>query len=147
MSENQPPSPTSHPPFEPELLRARLREMQTCSDRFYMYAVALEVHPFIEFCGLMNKYIELCHKAVDAGIDFRFASVHTGVALPVQEHDAAYLGEKFGCIFGPTLENQAVRQAFLEQAFGPEPAPAASAEGEETPAQSLDRFFKALEGT
>lgn len=85
---------------ELKLVLVRMREV---SDRFYAGAVRTGCHPFIEFTGLINEYIKVCEGALEAGIDFTQANTHTGLALPVREHHAVYLAEKFDCIFGPTL--------------------------------------------
>lgn len=100
----------------PAELDAMLQSMRETSDAFYRCAFRIGCHPFIEFCGLMNEYIKMCHNARDAGIDFADANAHSGRALPMQEFEAAYLGEKLGCIYGPSLHNPANRRAFLRAA-------------------------------
>lgn len=82
-----------------------IRKMQAASDAFYLAATATHCHPFIEFAGFLNEYIKLCQQASAAGIDFMMANTHTGVALPIQEFHAAYIGEKMGCIFGPSFSS------------------------------------------
>lgn len=92
-----------------------LRKMEAVSSSFYYAAIQTQCHPFIEFCGLMNKYIDLCRAAHKQGIDFTNANTHSDMALPVEAHDMAYLAEKLDCIFGPTLRSDPdARAAFLQ---------------------------------
>ena len=91
-----------------------LRQMQAISDNFYAMAIRVGCHPFIEFCGLMNEYIKVCREAQQADIDFTNATAHSGHVLPMQVHHAEYLGEKLGCIYGPTLASSPeLRRAFF----------------------------------
>lgn len=138
MSENQPPSP---PPFEPEELRARLREMQTCADRFFFHANAIKGTPLLWVSGLLNLYIALGRAAVEVGMDFRM-DCRRGELPPMSTREAAFLGSIFENAFGPALRDDAARRAFLELAF-PEPSSA----GGEKPIPVSEEFFKALEGT
>jgi hypothetical protein len=80
-----------------------LVDMRRLSSGFYYGAVQIGCHSFIEFCGLMNKYIDLCAATLKDGGDFNTANVHTGTSLVAAEHDIEYLAEKFECIFGTTL--------------------------------------------
>jgi len=83
-----------------------------------------EVHAFIEFNGLLGKYVEVCARCAAQGIDFRFLNTHTGQALPVAVHDMEYLGEKLRCIFGPIIDaNPAAREALKKALFGEGPQP------------------------
>jgi len=82
-----------------EQLEQKIKEMKKASNAFYSLAVQIGNHPFIEFTGFMNEYIKLCQKALEEGIDFTQANVHTGKSLPMEDYEAAYVGEKFGCIF------------------------------------------------
>lgn len=86
-------------PFQRE---ACLRWMRAASGGFYYMAVKAGNHAFIEFTGLMNEYIEACQRAADSGVDFRFASKHSGKGsqLPVPEHACKYIREKLDCIYG-----------------------------------------------
>lgn len=40
-----------------------LRAMRASADAFYRSAVQIGVHPFIEFAGLMNEYLQACTQA------------------------------------------------------------------------------------
>ena len=76
-----------------------LADMRKTSTVFYGLATAIGNHPFIEFAGLMNEYIKLCHDAHERGIDFTQCNIHTGVGLPMPSHSVAYINEKLSCIF------------------------------------------------
>lgn len=79
--------------------------MVVAKNDFYKAAVAIGNHPFIEFAGLMHKYIDICRQNSNEGTDFTEASIHSGKPLTVFDHDVTYLAEKFSCIFGPTFTN------------------------------------------
>lgn len=78
-------------------------KMREASNLFYRMAQCAGCHTFIEFCGLMNKYIDVCSRAAQEGVDFTLTSVHAGKPLPVEGHDVAYLAEKFACIFAASM--------------------------------------------
>lgn len=60
----------------------------------------------------MNEYIKVCADAHDKGIDFRMASTHTGIRMPMEDYHVAYVLEKLECIYGVDLlrEVQRARQ-------------------------------------
>ena len=106
-----------HPRNEKEAKLERdkmLAAMQVVSNKFYKEAQATKVHGFLEFCGLMNEFIKVCQAASDKGIDFTQANRHSGAALPIETYHAAYVGEKLGCIYGPSLSQPEVFKAFFE---------------------------------
>jgi hypothetical protein len=76
-----------------------LDEMQAASNAFYLHAVRIGVHPFIEFSGLLNEYIKACREAQAAGIDFSECNTHSGLHLPLESHSVDYINEKLECIF------------------------------------------------
>lgn len=88
---------------------AMLEKMRRASDAFYYLAQQTHCHPFLEFTGLMNEYIQICLKAHQMDIDFTMTSIHTGKALPIGDHNIAYLGEKLSCIYGSSLDERAAR--------------------------------------
>lgn len=88
--------------------------MNAVSDKFYAGAVHTRCHPFIEFCGLMKEYISVCQGAAAQDIDFSQASQHTGVALPIKTFHANYIGEKLGCIYGPSFRDPTIFKAFVD---------------------------------
>ena len=96
--------------------------MQRASNAFYRAAFQLSCHPFIELTGFMNELIRIIGRVPREeryGID-----THGDKPLPMLGHEAAYIGEKFGCIFGPTFrQNPKLWKAFLR---------AAELDGEET---------------
>ena len=51
-------------------LQKVVKQMHEASSAFYVSAVKIGNHPFIEFCGLMNEYIKMCQNALDQAIDF-----------------------------------------------------------------------------
>ena len=73
--------------------------MKAASDIFYAGAVRIGNHPFIEFCGLMNEYINSCEIAHKEGIDFSECSAHSGQPLPMESYMVNYVNEKLNCIF------------------------------------------------
>jgi hypothetical protein len=64
----------------------------------------------------MNEYIKICERAHASGFDFTESSAHSGLPLPIESYEAAYVGENLGCIYGPSLQAAANRKAFLEAA-------------------------------
>jgi hypothetical protein len=106
--------------YSKEEREVMLQEMEKASNEFYNRAVKIKCHPFIEFTGFMNEWIKLARKAHDAGIDFTQANTHSGQALPMQWYEAGYIGEKFDCIFGPSLRSdpKLLRSFLAKMGFG-----------------------------
>jgi len=71
-----------------------IERMTAAKDLFYSLAVQVGWHSFVEFAGLMAKYIELVERAYEQSGEF--------IVLPLQPHDAEYLLEKLDGIFGPS---------------------------------------------
>jgi len=116
---------TIEPETPPEELERTLADMQVIATKFYqmvfMAGMGTRAHAFVEFTGIMNEYITLCRAAAAEGIDFGRANTHSGDALPVEPHNAAYLAEKLNCIYGPSLlADGDVRDAFIRVLFGGE---------------------------
>lgn len=97
-------------------LQECIRGMREASNSFYSAAVSQPNHPFIEFTGLMNEYIKVCEESLRAGVDFTETSVHSSGVLTMHAGNAAYLGEKFGCIFSRSLQSKELLETFLEAA-------------------------------
>lgn len=102
------------------------KEMHACASCVYWFffktGMGSKAHAYIEFCGLLNKYVEICSRAACLGVDFTVANVHSRTPLPVEVHDMQYLGEKLQCIFGPMIAANPEARAALKQAlFGDEP--------------------------
>jgi hypothetical protein len=97
---------------------AKLRHL---NEQFYWLCfhakVGSEAHAFLEFNGLMSKYIDLLDGASKQGIDPREINEHCGVALPAETHDMQYLGEKLRCIFGPVIDSNPDAKAALKHAL------------------------------
>ena len=88
---------------------------------FFKSNMGGQVHAFIEFCGVLNKYVDICRRAAESGIDFTQANTHSNIQLPVEVHDMEYLGEKLRCIFGPAIDhNPEAREALKRALFGEE---------------------------
>jgi len=95
-----------------------LQKMKAASDTFYGLAVRTGCHAFIEFAGLMNEFITLCHKAEDDGVNWLIANTHTNTPIPIREHNIDYLAEKLDCIYGPSLEAAGLRDYFARRFVG-----------------------------
>lgn len=89
---------------EDELLET-IQGMQKASNAFYAAAIQLHCHPFIEFTGMLNQYIQMCRAALGGGIDFTGLNTHSGRGLPMSRIDSDYIFEKFDCIYGPSLRS------------------------------------------
>ena len=76
-----------------------LSSMRKTSDAFYRSAISIGNHPFIEFAGLLNEYINACRQAHDKGIDFSECNRHSGQVLPMHPVMSDYVNEKLECIF------------------------------------------------
>lgn len=83
-------------------LKDSIRIMHDASHMFYRLAIHAGCHAFIELTGLINEYIRICEDALEKGIDFTAANVHTGYHLPILPYRADYLTEKLQCIYGKT---------------------------------------------
>lgn len=79
--------------------------------------VGSRAHAFIEFNGLMSKYIDLVSMAVEGGMDPQLLNEHNNTPLPVEDHDMEYFGEKLRCMFGPTLDANPAAKAALRKAL------------------------------
>ncbi len=93
----------------------QLKKMRQLTDAFYWAAFKINCHPFLEFCGLMVKYIDVCQRSSDAGVDFNETSKHSGERLLAEGHDIQYLAEKFDCIFGASLADPKAREIFFRE--------------------------------
>lgn len=81
--------------------------------------IGSDAPPFLEFCGLMSKYVQVCRAAAKKGVQFPFANEHTGMALPMETYDVDYLAEKFACIFGPYFRAQPkMADRFMRRVLG-----------------------------
>lgn len=83
----------------PEEREVALNRMRDTARQFYLGAVHIGNHPFVEFAGLMNEYIDACKEAHERGIDFTDCNTHTGQKLPLASFQVSYLNEKLECIF------------------------------------------------
>lgn len=105
--------------YTKEELLELAKQMRQTANAIYPMLMRCNVHPFIEFNGLMQKYVDVCERAAAKEIQFPFANEHSGQQIPVEPHDMLYLAEKLRCIFGPTLDaNPEARRAFIQGLFG-----------------------------
>ncbi len=81
--------------YSPTEVLVLLAQMHRAKDVFYGLAQQAGWHSFLEFAGLMSKYIELVERAYEQTGEF--------VVLPMKGHDVAYLLDKLDCIFGPSV--------------------------------------------
>lgn len=96
--------------------RVMLQKMRSVSTTFYGSAVYTGVHGFIEFCGLMNEFINICEHSGRKGINFSQANTHTGQELHMETFQVEYLAEKLECIYGATIQNSPeLTRIFLEK--------------------------------
>ncbi len=99
-----------HPTRKKEL-EVTLQKMEHAAQVFYAHAQQTHFHQFLEFTGFLNEYTKMCRGLLERGVDF---VQDTGALKP---HEAAYIGEKFGCIFTPLFErNPGAFQDFLRGA-------------------------------
>jgi hypothetical protein len=87
--------------YSQEELNSIVVRMQRVANSVYLLLQSCNVHAFIEFNGLMQKYVDLCRRAAAEGVDFTMFNTHTGTSFEVRDHDVEYMAEKFDCIFGP----------------------------------------------
>lgn len=107
-----------HNEHTPEEMQDAIQRMQRVSDAFYGPATQTGCHTFIEFCGFMNEYIQVCRTNLEMGNDFLSANTHSGKALKMRPYQAEYLAEKFDCIFGPALRSDPeLKDIFLKKVF------------------------------
>lgn len=88
--------------------------MEDARDRFYVAAVRIGVHTYVEMAGFMGEFIKMCRDMHEEGIDFGTEP------LRAKPHQLAYIAEKFDCIFGEALADPEAKSAFL-QALGEPP--------------------------
>jgi hypothetical protein len=84
-----------------------LQRMDETIRRFYGAAVHIGNHPFVEFAGVMQAYLNSCARAHEQGIDFSECNRHAGRQLPMESVEVDYLNEKLDCIFGGRIVAQA----------------------------------------
>lgn len=114
---------TSNPPTKEDLVAIVARMHGVVEETYWTFfrsGMGSHCHAFLEFNGVISKYVDICRKAADQGIDFTQANIHSHTPLPVEGHDMEYLAEKLGCILGPLINaNPEARKAFARAFFGP----------------------------
>jgi hypothetical protein len=113
--------PVAGPDHSKEDLLLLAQRMEKVAEQvywmFFHAEMGARVHAFIEFCGVLNKYVQICQRCAGEGIDFTQFNTHTGQAMPVEMHDMEYLGEKLQCIFGPIIDANPEAKAALKKAL------------------------------
>lgn len=100
-------------------LQAMAAKMRETISAIYWPMMRVGVHPFTEFNGLMSKYCDMCQLLAAQGIQFHDASVHTGMAIEVDDHHIHYFAEKLGCIFAPIIRgNPRARKIIMDALLG-----------------------------
>jgi len=99
--------------------RETVKMLRDLNNQFYAMCFQANVggraHSFMEFNGLMSKFIDLMGRAVEEGMDPHQLNEHNRTPLPVETHDMEYLAEKIRCMFGPTLDaNPEAKAAFVK---------------------------------
>ncbi len=100
--------------FSKKEMELMLEKMRMASNTFYSMAIQTGCHAFIEFTGMMNKYIDICYRALNEGKQFPFANKHCGEKIHFEDHDIKYLAEKFECIFGVAFQDDKLWDAFVQ---------------------------------
>lgn len=99
-----------------------ITQLRQLNQEFYNACFSADVgtraHSFIEFNGLMSKYIDLLALYAEQGIGPHEANEHHGVSLDIQDHHMRYLGDKLKCIFGPIIRNNPRAKAILAESLG-----------------------------
>lgn len=102
--------------------REILKRLYELNQQFYGLCFIADVgsraHSFIEFNGLINKYIDLLVLFAEQGIDPHTANDHNDVDLSIDDHHMRYLGDKLKCIFGPLIRNDPRARAILAKSLG-----------------------------
>ena len=86
---------------------AMLDKMRAARDAFYVSAVRVGYHQFVEIAGFMGELIKICEGMHEEGKDFGTN------ALVAKPHHMAYIAEKFDCIFGDALMSPEARHVFI----------------------------------
>ncbi len=75
-----------------------LIQMQNAANTFYVLAMRTQVHPFVEFTGLMNEFVKVCKAAHESGVDFSACCAFTE-KLPMTPQNVALCNEALEHIF------------------------------------------------
>jgi hypothetical protein len=98
--------------YSDEELKTIIQQVSEASNEFYYKAARTGCHALIEFCGLMNEFVQMCRMTMEAGEDFTMANTHSGHSLKAQDYQIKYLAEKLDCIYGPVLSDPRNRDLF-----------------------------------
>lgn len=97
-----------------------LEELRRICNAFYRMCftggIGTSCHAFLEFTGLMSKYIDVISRAAAKGIAPNEINQHVWTKIKVHDHDIKCMAEKLGCIFRPIIEaNPNAAKIFLEE--------------------------------
>jgi len=88
--------------------------LQEIANSHYRESVQSGIHAFIEHTGIMNEHLKLLRDAARAGLQVEHVNVHGSERFPMAAHQAAYIGEKFACIFAPYFTKETF-EVFAEE--------------------------------
>lgn len=104
-------------PYSIEDLLKICRKMDAVVEKIYPMMTSCEVHPFVEFNGLMREYVVICRILARSGVAFPFASNHGTMAVEVPDYTIEYMAEKLGCIFAPMIRGNPRAKDILVRAL------------------------------
>jgi len=97
-----------------EELEKSLGDAGNIKDIFYMRARATELHPFVEFAGMMSIWIDMVKTSADQMTDEQLPFDWGRISV-AKDGQVKYLAEKFDCIFGDLFRDENLRKIFLEE--------------------------------
>jgi len=98
--------------YTPEERARMLGEMHAAANAFYAAAQRIGYHQFLELTGFMREIIKVCEREHAEGRDFATSD------LRLKGYEAAYIGEKLGCILGAALSEPGAWAGFVEKLRG-----------------------------
>jgi len=110
---------TSDDPAEPADSLADVRPILAA---FYLALFRAEVgsrcHAFLEFVGVMQKYLDLVRELEAQGVVEPWQlNTHCAPDITVPDHHVRYLAEKIGCIFAPLVNADPATADILRRAL------------------------------
>ena len=79
----------------------QIRKMREAASAFYELASESGCDRFIEFTGLLNRYIDLAEQLHRRGIDFLATD-----DLDIEDHEAAGIAQQFHDVFGESFRRK-----------------------------------------
>lgn len=87
---------------------------ETAKDSFYGSAVRTNLHPFVEFAGMMSIWIHMVEHSAEQ-IDEDHLPFDWGKISVAKDGQIKYLAEKFDCIFGRVFRDEKARELFMNE--------------------------------